>query len=199
MTERILSIVLPARNEAHSLQRLLPELRRLHPDAEILVVDDGSSDDTCAVSETAGARVISHPYAKGNGAAIKTGARRARGDRLVFMDADGQHDPADIERLIAEMESGFDLVIGARRRESQASRARRFANGFYNRIASLFVGRRIEDLTTGFRACRAERFREFLHLLPNGFSYPTTSTMAFFGPAIPSVSCPSSRAVATAG
>jgi glycosyltransferase involved in cell wall biosynthesis len=116
----------------------------------------------------------------GNGAAIKHGARAATGEIIVFMDADGQHEPADISRLLRRLYEGYDMVIGARSPGSQASLGRRLANGIYNRLASWVVGHRIEDLTSGFRAARAKRFREFLYLLPNGFSYPTTSTMAFF-------------------
>jgi glycosyltransferase involved in cell wall biosynthesis len=150
------------------------------PGVEVVVVDDGSTDETASVARNAGARVISHPYSMGNGAAIKTGARQALGDVLVFMDADGQHDPADIPRLLARLADGFDMVVGARQRGSQASVGRGVANHFYNRLASYMTGQRVEDLTSGFRAVRAGKFREFLYLLPNGFSYPTTCTMAFF-------------------
>ena len=151
-----------------------------YPGAEVLVVNDGSSDATAAIAEQAGARVINHPYSKGNGAAIKTGARAAQGDVIVFMDADGQHDPADIARLLARLQEGYDMVVGARQKGSQASVGRGLANRFYNALASYMTGHRVEDLTSGFRAVRADKFREFLYLLPNGFSYPTTSTMAFF-------------------
>lgn len=175
-----ISIILPAKNEAESLGELLPELRRLYSEAEIMVVDDGSTDATRSIAESAGATVLSHPYSKGNGAAVKTGARHASREYLVFMDADGQHRPKDIAALLKNLETGYDLVVGARRREGHASPARWLANAFYNRFASLFVGRTVPDLTSGFRACRAALFREFLYLLPNGFSYPTTSTMAFF-------------------
>ncbi len=175
-----LSVVLPAKNEAAAVGATVARLRELLPDAEVLVVNDGSSDATATVAADAGARVVSHPYSKGNGAAIKTGARAAGGDVIVFMDADGQHDPADIHRLLALIESGHDLVVGARQKGSQASVGRGLANGFYNRLASWMTGHRVEDLTSGFRAVRADKFREFLYLLPNGFSYPTTSTMAFF-------------------
>ncbi len=178
MTE--LSVVLPARNEAKGLAAVLPALRRVLPDAELLVVDDGSEDDTARVAADHGARVISHPYAKGNGAAIKTGARHARGEILVFMDADGQHSPEDIPRLLEKMAQGYDMVIGARDFHGQASVGRYLANGFYNRLASFMTGYTIADLTSGFRAVKARHFRRFLYLLPNGFSYPTTSTMAFF-------------------
>ncbi len=180
-----LSVVIPARNEARALMPLLEKLRRALPDADILVVDDGSTDDTRHTAQAGGARVISHPYPMGNGAAIKTGARAAQGEVIVFMDGDGQHDPADIPRLMAKLEEGYDMVVGARDSSSQASFGRGLANRFYNRLASYMTGQRIEDLTSGFRAVRAERFREFLHLLPNGFSYPTTITMAFFRSAYP--------------
>ncbi len=175
-----ISVVLPAKNEAAAIGQTVLTIVDRYPGAEVLVVNDGSSDATAAIAEQAGARVIDHPYSKGNGAAIKTGARAASGDVVVFMDADGQHDPSDIARLIARLDAGNDMVIGARQRGSQASWWRGLANGFYNRMASYMTGHRVEDLTSGFRVVRAEKFREFLYLLPNGFSYPTTSTMAFF-------------------
>lgn len=173
------SIVLPARNEAAALESLLPALRAQRPEDEIVLVDDGSDDDTAAVGRRHGARVVSHPYGMGNGAAVKTGARAARGRLLVLMDADGQHDPGDIEPLVARLDEGYAMVVGARDAGSQASLGRRLANGFYNRLASLVSGYTIPDLTSGFRVAEAEKFREFLHLLPNGFSYPTTITMSF--------------------
>lgn len=181
-----LSIILPAKNEAAAIgatvEKIHVQLARMNLKAcaEILVVNDGSSDDTAAVAEAAGARVVHHPYSKGNGAAIKTGARAAQGEVLVFMDADGQHDPADIPRLLDKLNQGHDMVVGARQKGSQASVGRGLANGLYNRLASWMTGHKVEDLTSGFRAVRADKFREFLYLLPNGFSYPTTSTMAFF-------------------
>ena len=180
-----ISVVLPARNEAEGLRRTLPALRAALPGAEVIVVDDGSSDDTAAVAAAHGARVLANPYAMGNGAAIKRGARAATGGVIVFMDADGQHDPALIPQLLARLEQGYDMVVGARGRDGQANAGRGAANAFYNRLASWMTGHRVLDLTSGFRAVRAERFREFLHLLPNGFSYPTTSTMAFFRSAYP--------------
>jgi len=180
VTESDVSIVIPAKNEAASLPALLEQLRAVGEWREIIVVDDGSNDKTAAVAEAAGCVVPRHPYSKGNGAAIKTGARTASGDVVVFMDADGQHDPADIQRLLDRINEGYDLVVGARQRGSQASVGRGLANGLYNRLATYMTGHKVEDLTSGFRAVRADKFREFLYLLPNGFSYPTTSTMAFF-------------------
>ena len=180
-----LSIILPAKNEAPALADLLPRLRAAQPSAEIIVVDDGSTDDTRAICAQHGVQCLSSPYSMGNGAAIKRGARAATGEILVFMDGDGQHDPADVARLAEKMGEGFDMVVGARDWGSQAGMGRGLANTFYNWLASRMTGHVITDLTSGFRAARAERFREFLHLLPNGFSYPTTSTMAFFRSAYP--------------
>jgi glycosyltransferase involved in cell wall biosynthesis len=181
----MLSVILPAKNEAEGLRHVLPALRREFPLAEIIVVDDGSTDDTAIIASTAGARVLSTPYGMGNGAAIKRGTRAATGEVLVFLDADGQHDPAHIHLLLAKLGHGYDMVVGARSRDGQANVGRGLANALYNRLASWMTGHRILDLTSGFRAVRADKFREFLHLLPNGFSYPTTSTMAFFRSAYP--------------
>jgi glycosyltransferase involved in cell wall biosynthesis len=175
-----ISIILPAKNEAAALKDLLPRLTAAQPGAEIIVVDDGSTDDTRAVCAASGVICLSSPYSMGNGAAIKRGARRASGEILVFIDGDGQHDPADIARLVGRLEQGFDMVVGARDWESQAGVGRGLANTLYNWLASRMTGHVVADLTSGFRVARAERFREFIHLLPNGFSYPTTSTMAFF-------------------
>jgi len=180
-----LSIILPAKNEAPALTALLPQLRAAHPDAEIIVVDDGSTDDTRSVCKSSGIQCLSSPYSMGNGAAIKRGARAASGDILVFMDGDGQHDPADIKRLLDQLNRGYDMVVGARDWGSQAGVGRGVANTLYNWLATRMTGHPILDLTSGFRAVRADKFREFLHLLPNGFSYPTTSTMAFFRSAYP--------------
>jgi glycosyltransferase involved in cell wall biosynthesis len=175
-----LSIVLPARNEADGLRRVLPALQQQHPDAEIVVVDDGSVDETVSVATEHGARVIKHAYGKGNGAAIKTGARAAKGQVIVFMDADTQHSPEHVSQLLQQLSSGYDMVVGARTSGSQAGMHRAIANRLYNRLASWMVGQPIPDLTSGFRAVSAAKFRKFLHLLPNGFSYPTTITMSFF-------------------
>jgi glycosyltransferase involved in cell wall biosynthesis len=180
-----ISVILPAKNEAEGLARTLPKLRAFMPDAEIIVVDDGSTDETAAIARKHGAQVLLTPYSMGNGAAIKRGAREAAGDVLVFMDADGQHDPAFISELLKRLEQGYDMVVGARDAAGQANVGRGLANSLYNRLASWMTGHEVADLTSGFRTVRADRFREFLHLLPNGFSYPTTSTMAFFRSAYP--------------
>ncbi|WP_374341256.1 glycosyltransferase family 2 protein [Azonexus sp.] len=176
-----LSIVLPAKNESRSLAVLLPDLRGRFPDAEIIVVDDGSDDGTVDLCQSYGVRAIRHAYSKGNGAAIKSGARAAQGEFIVFMDADGQHRPQDIPHLLTRLSEGFDMAVGARiAAGTQAGLHRAMANGFYNRFASWMTGQQIMDLTSGFRAVRARLFKRFLYLLPNGFSYPTTCTMAFF-------------------
>jgi glycosyltransferase involved in cell wall biosynthesis len=177
---RDISIILPAKNEAESLQQLLPALREHFPEEEILVVNDGSTDSTVEVCEQQGVTVISHVYSMGNGAAIKTGARNATKSILIFMDADGQHAPADITRLLDKFDEGYDMVVGARHLDSHASLTRRIGNTIYNKLASWMTSYHIEDLTSGFRAARARHFRKILYLLPNKFSYPTTSTMAFF-------------------
>jgi glycosyltransferase involved in cell wall biosynthesis len=194
-----ISVILPAKNEAQGLQRTLPGLRAQFPDAEVIVVDDGSTDATAEVAAGHGVTVLSSPYSMGNGAAIKRGARAASGDILVFMDADGQHDPALIQQLLDRLEAGFDMAVGARDSSGQANAGRGAANAFYNRLASWMTGHKVADLTSGFRAVRADRFREFLHLLPNGFSYPTTSTMAFFRSAYPVayVSIPVAKRIGT--
>lgn len=175
-----LSIVLPAKNEAAALADLLPRLKAAQPGAQIIVVDDGSADETAAICTANGVTVLRNPYSMGNGAAIKHGVRAATGDVIVFMDADGQHDPALISTLLDRLDQGFDMVVGARDGSGQANLSRGFANTLYNWLASRMTGHVVLDLTSGFRAVRADKFREFLHLLPNGFSYPTTCTMAFF-------------------
>lgn len=180
MSEYSVSIVIPAKNEAEGLRELLPSLRQRHPHADLIVVDDGSTDATVATARKFGARVISHTYSMGNGAAIKSGARLATGDVIVFMDGDGQHRAEDVDRLLTKVEAGADMAVGRRSGDAQASIFRRVANSFYNWLAGKIVGHPVLDLTSGMRAVRAARFREFLYLLPNGFSYPTTITMVFF-------------------
>lgn len=175
-----ISIVVPAKNEAGAISITIAGIVKILPEAEVIVVNDGSTDDTAQLAEAAGASVVSHPYSKGNGAAIKTGARAATGDVIIFMDADGQHNPQDILKLLEKINQGYDLVVGARQKGSQASLGRGIANGLYNSLATYMTEHKVEDLTSGFRAVRTDKFQEFLYLLPNGFSYPTTSTMAFF-------------------
>jgi len=172
------SVIVPAFNEAHSVAALIDALRRQAPWHEILVVDDGSSDGTGDAAEQAGARVVRHPYNKGNGAAVKTGLRHATGTYILVVDADGQHQPHDTLRLVERLDQ-YELVVGARSADSQASWSRRVGNGLLNRIASYLTGQPIPDLTSGFRAARRDCMLEFIHLFPNGFSTPTTSTMSF--------------------
>lgn len=171
---------MPARNEADALSKILPQLRGIDALAEILIVDDGSTDTTLAVCEANGVRAVSHPHSKGNGAAIKTGARAAKGEIIIFMDADGQHKPEDVSVLLAKFAEGYDMVVGARQPGSQAGVHRAVANDIFSRFASWMVMQPIADLTSGFRVVRASKFKQFLYLLPNGFSYPTTITMSFF-------------------
>ena len=172
------SVVIPAFNEGASIATVVRDLTSAARWLEILVVDDGSSDQTGANAAAAGARVIRHPYNKGNGAAVKSGIRQAAGVFILIADADGQHRPADATRLIAQLDT-YDLVVGARSGQTQASLARRLGNSALNRIASYLTEQPIPDLTSGFRAARREYLLEFIHLLPNGFSTPTTTTLAF--------------------
>ena len=180
-----ISVIIPAKNEAASIGDVVGRIRSAFPKAEVLVVDDGSSDRTSALARERGATVITHPQSLGNGAAVKAGARAAQGEILVFLDGDGQHDPADIPLLLEKLDDGYDMVVGARSSSSHANSARLAANGIYNVIASMITGHRIPDLTSGFRAVKADLFRKFLYLLPNGFSYPTTITMAFLRAGFP--------------
>lgn len=172
------SIVIPAFHESSAIAAVVAALREAGPWHEILVVDDGSTDDTGDRAADAGAIVLRHPYNKGNGAAVKTGVRHATGEYILIVDGDGQHRARDARRLVERL-GKYDLVIGARTGATQATLARRLGNAMLNRLATFLTGRRIPDLTSGFRAARREQLREFLHLVPNGFSTPTTTTLAF--------------------
>jgi glycosyltransferase involved in cell wall biosynthesis len=172
------SIVIPAFNEAASIGSVVRDLASAARWLEILVIDDGSTDETGARAAESGARVLRHPYTKGNGAAVKSGIRQATGLFVLIVDADGQHRPADAARLVSHLDA-YDLVIGARSGQTQASLARRLGNAALNAIASYLTEQPIPDLTSGFRAARREYLLEFIHLLPNGFSTPTTTTLAF--------------------
>lgn len=172
------SVIVPAYNEAHSVATLVDSLRRQARWLEIIVVDDGSTDGTGDFAAGAGARVLRHPYNKGNGAAVKTGLRNAAGTYILIVDADGQHQPHDTLRLVGQLDR-YELVVGARSADSQASWSRRIGNHWLNRTASYLTGHPIPDLTSGFRAAHRDCMLEFIHLFPNGFSTPTTSTMSF--------------------
>jgi glycosyltransferase involved in cell wall biosynthesis len=172
------SVVIPAFNEGAIIAQVVCALAAAGPWHEIIVVDDGSNDETAASATSVGAIVVRHPYNKGNGAAVKSGIRRASGEYVLIIDGDGQHGPEDARRLVAKL-GEYDLVIGARSTSTQATHARRFGNTALNRLASYLTGREISDLTSGFRGARRASLREFLHLLPNGFSTPTTTTLAF--------------------
>jgi len=172
------SVVIPVHNEAPALQALISGIRQQVPDAEIVVVDDGSTDPSAETARQAGARVISHPYKIGNGAAIKTGMRHASGDTIVLMDGDGQHDPAEIPAMLAHA-GQYDMIVGARSRSAHANIFRLLANTLYNFLASYVTKFQIKDLTSGFRVVSKETAMRYLWLLPNTFSYPTTITLAF--------------------
>jgi glycosyltransferase involved in cell wall biosynthesis len=171
------SVIIPALNEAAAIGKVLAGLRSVAPWQEIIVVDDGSTDDTAELARAAGARVIKHPYTKGNGASVKSGIRAVSSPFLLIMDGDGQHTADDALRLVGYL-GDYDLVVGSRSSKGQASAARRIGNGALNALASYLTGRTIPDLTSGMRAARSGCLREFVHLLPNGFSTPTTTTLA---------------------
>jgi glycosyltransferase involved in cell wall biosynthesis len=171
------SVIMPACNEAETIGALVSRIKELYPDFEVVVINDGSSDNTAEVAKNAGAHVYSHPYNIGNGAAIKSGIRVASGDVLVFMDADGQHDPADIAGLLKYMPD-YDMVVGARSVRDQASVGRAIGNKFYNWLASYVAKFYIQDLTSGFRAVKSKIAKNFLYLIPNTYSYPTTLTLS---------------------
>jgi glycosyltransferase involved in cell wall biosynthesis len=175
--ERV-SVLIPAYNEETTIAGLIDKVRSSGNWREVIVVDDGSTDRTHEVAGQAGARVVRHPYNKGNGAAVKTAVREAEGEFILLMDADGQHSPEDIQKLVSRLED-YDLVVGARSWSAQATLSRGMGNAALARFASFLSGFHISDLTSGFRAARRSCMAEFLHLLPNGFSYPTTSTLAF--------------------
>jgi len=172
------TILMPAFNEEQSIGKTIREIKQLHPDFEILVVDDGSTDQTKEEAVKAGANVWKHPHNIGNGAAIKTGLRYASGEWILMMDSDGQHRPEDIARLL-EYKDDYEMVVGARTKESKTSLHRDVANFIYNRLATYVTKFKVEDLTSGFRLVKNERVRKFIYLLPNTFSYPSTITMAY--------------------
>ncbi|MFC1843556.1 glycosyltransferase family 2 protein [Thermodesulfobacteriota bacterium] len=173
-----ISVLLPAYNEEETIGGTIRKIRELYPDFEIMVVDDGSTDNTRQEAIDAGANIWSHPYNIGNGAAIKTGLRYASGDWIVMMDADGQHNPEDIAKLL-EYKDKYDMVVGARSKGSKTSLHRDLANSIYNSLASYVTKFKIEDLTSGFRLMKNEVVHKYIYLLPNTFSYPSTLTLAF--------------------
>jgi len=176
MTTSSISIIIPAYNEAECIGPLVGQLQVLYPQAEIIVIDDGSADDTAAIAGRSGAIVFRHPYNIGNGAAVKSGIRVATGEILIFMDADGQHNPADIQRMLSFFPD-YDMVVGARSLKGQASFGRAFGNKAFSLLASYVAKFPVQDLTCGFRAVKSDIARSFTYLLPNTYSYPTTITL----------------------
>ncbi len=177
MENLTITLIIPAYNEEQSIGNVVSKVKILHPDFDVVVVNDGSTDDTANVAEKAGARVFSHPYNMGNGAAVKSGIRAATGEILVFMDGDGQHSPDDIEKLLYYLPT-YDMVVAARSNKDQASYGRALANNAYNKLARYVAKFPIKDLTSGFRAIKAELAQKYLYLLPNTYSYPTTLTLS---------------------
>ena len=176
MGEKKVSIIIPAYNEEKTIAEIISRIKDLHSSAEIIVINDGSTDNTAAAALESGAKVYNHPYNIGNGAAVKSGIRAATGDILIFMDGDGQHDPADIQKLL-DYFPNYDMVVGSRSQNGQASYGRAFGNTIYNWFASYVTKFSVKDLTSGFRAVKADIARSFVFLLPNTYSYPTTITL----------------------
>jgi glycosyltransferase involved in cell wall biosynthesis len=176
MEEKKVSIIIPAYNEEKTIADIISRIKGLHPDAEIVIINDGSTDNTAAAALESGAKVYNHPYNIGNGAAVKSGIRAATGDVLVFMDGDGQHDPVDIQKLL-DFFPEYDMVVGSRSQDGQASIGRALGNTVYNWFASYVTKFSIKDLTSGFRAVKSDIARNFVYLLPNTYSYPTTITL----------------------
>lgn len=173
-----LTIVIPAYNEEANIRKVVGRVKAAKPNCEVLVIDDGSTDRTAVEAESAGARVVRHPYNKGNGASVKTGIRAAKGEVIQLLDADGQHSPEEIDRLL-EYIGPYDLVVGARTRESDTSSLRDLGNWVFKTLASYLVEMKVPDPTSGFRCFKRDKVLEFMHLLPNQYSYPTTTTMSF--------------------
>lgn len=179
--QKNLSIILPAKNEAESLKTLLPTLTKAYPHADVVVVNDGSTDETGSLAEQWASQVVHHPHSMGNGAAIKSGLRAAVGKWVLIMDSDGQHRVEDIARLLeTQQQTQADMVVAKRHRKAQASTLRWLGNRCYNHLASWIVQQPVDDLTSGFRLFEREKAMPFLHLLPNGFSSPSTLTLTFF-------------------
>ncbi|NLD36017.1 MAG: glycosyltransferase family 2 protein [Desulfatiglans sp.] len=170
------SVIIPAYNEAETIRDVIIKVKEIDPEFEIIVVNDGSKDQTGEIAREAGAIVYSHPYNIGNGASIKSGIRIASGDILVFIDGDGQHDPNDIAKMLQYFPE-YDMVVGARSKTSQVSIFRGFGNRMLNWLAGYVAKFRVQDLTSGFRAVKAEIAQSLLYLLPNTYSYPTTMTL----------------------
>jgi glycosyltransferase involved in cell wall biosynthesis len=176
MNAEKISVIIPVYNEGKTIADLVSKIKTCYPDFDVIVIDDGSIDNTADAAQTAGARVYSHPYNIGNGAAVKSGIRVADGDILVFLDGDGQHVPEDIAKLLRYLPQ-FDMVVGARSMGDQASLGRALANKAYNWFASYVAKFPIKDLTSGFRAVKSNIAKSFVYLLPNTYSYPATITL----------------------
>jgi glycosyltransferase involved in cell wall biosynthesis len=176
-----LSIVIPALNESDAIQAVLEDIhsnfRGLH--FEVIVVDDGSTDETGSKASLLGARVIRHAQTKGYGAALKTGIRQARGEYVLTMDADGQHRGSDALRLWQERADN-DMVVGQRQGIIHSSLWRMPGKWLLGWLANYLTRQRIPDLNSGMRLFRRATILKYLHICPSGFSFSTTSTMALF-------------------
>jgi glycosyltransferase involved in cell wall biosynthesis len=172
------TIIIPAFNEEASIGDVVRIMGNQYPEMGVIVVDDGSTDDTLSQAELAGAKIIRHYTNLGYGAALKTGVRSTDADVIIFFDADGQHDPRDVGRLVQAIED-CDMVVGVRQKESYVPPVRRPGKRILNWVANIVCGQRIPDVNSGLRAIRRDIFLKYVHLLPYGFSLSTTTTIAF--------------------
>ena len=178
MDKSDITIVIPAYNEEKGIGNVLLNLKKLVSDYQLLVIDDGSTDNTFEIVKNSGVNVVCHKYNKGYGAALKTGLRNAKTSVVLYIDADGQHNPEDIDR-IAEHIDEYDMVVGARTKKSTVSLLRRPGKKILSITANYLSGHQIPDLNSGFRAIKKNKAMEFMHILPNTFSFTTTITLAF--------------------
>ncbi len=177
--EEPVTVVIPAFNEEKTIGEVINGVFGAVPEARVLVIDDGSTDSTARVAERSGATVISHPLNKGNGACLKTALRAINGGLVAVIDADGQHNPSDLPKLLSRLNE-YDLVVGCRTFDKESgSQLRNLGNVILTRLSSFLAEREIPDLTSGFRAFRHDIACKFIHIYPNGYSFPSTSSLSF--------------------
>ncbi|MCX6175432.1 MAG: glycosyltransferase family 2 protein [Ignavibacteriales bacterium] len=176
-----LTVIIPVYNEETAIEKTLMELTIYSEknNWEVLVVNDGSTDNTKNILNSIySIKVIYHPYNKGYGAALKAGIKNATTDLICFYDADGQHNPNDVEQLILNLDN-YDMLVGERQKDSHKEWVRRPGKWLLSKVANFLTGRKIPDLNSGLRLVKRNVILKLLHLFPDGFSFSTTSTIAF--------------------
>jgi glycosyltransferase involved in cell wall biosynthesis len=175
MKQSNISIIIPAFNEEEVIGSVVQSIHSAFPDSEIIVVNDGSTDNTAAELSKSGVIILNHDLNRGYGASLKTGARAARRDYVLFCDGDGQHSVEDVRRLMNECD-GYDLVVGARKSDSHRPFLRRPGKFVMRKYSEFLAGTKIPDLNSGLRIFKRDTLMRYLHLMPDGFSFSTTST-----------------------